>query len=181
MKRSEFFLTSPSQGIEGIVGISISNVKCVKEEFFYQHFPCLWLWYRSSVSSVIFFLTKLKSSEVLFPAFHFALPSPLAMTSFPPYFHWHAHFIVSVWNHFTHCFCFKSLWSNLCSNKLFTWTNLFSFYFHNIMVRTDLVTFKVASAIFRIAEEMHQVLAYFHNPVTFGGVHKELIEMSLFN
>ena len=49
------------------------------------------------------------------------------------------------------------------------------------MVRTDLVTFKVASAIFRIAEEMHQVLAYFHNPVTFGGVHKELIEMSLFN
>ena len=43
---------------------------------------------------------------------------------------------------------------------------LFPFYFSNIMLRTDLLTFGVTGTVFKIAGEMRQLLAYFDNPVT---------------
>ena len=39
-----------------------------------------------------------------------------------------------------------------------------SFYFSNITLRTDLLTFGVTGAVFKIAGEMCQLLAYFDNP-----------------
>ena len=41
---------------------------------------------------------------------------------------------------------------------------LFSFYFSNIMLPTDLLTFGVAAAVFRIACRMRRLSAYFDNP-----------------
>ena len=42
---------------------------------------------------------------------------------------------------------------------------LFPFYFSNITLRTDLLTFGVTSAVFKIPGKMHWLLAYFDNPV----------------
>ena len=42
---------------------------------------------------------------------------------------------------------------------------LFPFYFSNITLRTDLLTFGVTGAIFKIAGEMRRLPAYFDNPV----------------
>ena len=44
---------------------------------------------------------------------------------------------------------------------------LFPHYFSNITLRTDLQTFGVTGAVFKIAGEMHRLLAYFDN---LGGV-----------
>ena len=41
---------------------------------------------------------------------------------------------------------------------------LFPFYFSNITLRTDLLTFGVTSAVFKIAGEMRRLPAYFDNP-----------------
>ena len=41
---------------------------------------------------------------------------------------------------------------------------LFPFYFSNIMLSTDLPTFGVTGAVFKIAGEMCRLLAYFDNP-----------------
>ena len=41
---------------------------------------------------------------------------------------------------------------------------LFPFYFSNITLRIDLLTFGVSSTVFRIAGEMRQLPAYFDNP-----------------
>ena len=41
---------------------------------------------------------------------------------------------------------------------------LFPFYFSNITLRTDLLTFGVIGAVFKIADEMRQLPAYFDNP-----------------
>lgn len=70
-----------------------------------------------------------------------------------------------VWNRVTHCF-FKIPLIQFCvlENKLFTCTVLFLFYFYNIMLRPDLLTFRVAGAVFRIAGEMRLSPAYFDNP-----------------
>ena len=42
---------------------------------------------------------------------------------------------------------------------------LFPFYFSNITLRTDLLTFGVTGAVFKIAGEMRRLPAYFDNPV----------------
>ena len=42
---------------------------------------------------------------------------------------------------------------------------LFPFYFSNITLRTDLLTFRVTGAVFKIAGEMRRLPAYFDNPV----------------
>ena len=42
---------------------------------------------------------------------------------------------------------------------------LFQFYFSSIMLRTDLLTFGVIGAVFKIAGEMRRLPAYFDNPV----------------
>ena len=42
---------------------------------------------------------------------------------------------------------------------------LFPFYFSNITLRTDLLTFRVTGAVFKIASEMRWLPAYFDNPV----------------
>ena len=42
---------------------------------------------------------------------------------------------------------------------------LFPFYFSNITLRTDLLTFSATGAVFKIAGEMRRLLAYFDNPV----------------
>ena len=76
-----------------------------KERVFYQHSPCSSLLCRSSVSSVIFFLTIDRSNCLLE-----------------------------------------------------------QFYFHLIILRTDLLAFGVASTVFRIADELRRLLAYFDNP-----------------
>ena len=41
---------------------------------------------------------------------------------------------------------------------------LFPFYFSNITFRTDLLTFGVTGAVFKIAGEMRRLPAYFDNP-----------------
>ena len=41
---------------------------------------------------------------------------------------------------------------------------LFPFYFSNITLRTDLLTFGVTGAVFKIAGEMRWLPAYFDNP-----------------
>ena len=41
---------------------------------------------------------------------------------------------------------------------------LFPFYYSNIMLRTDLLTFGVTGAVFKIGGEMRRLLAYFDNP-----------------
>ena len=41
---------------------------------------------------------------------------------------------------------------------------LFPFYLSNITLRTDLLTFGVTGAVFKIAGEMRQLPAYFDNP-----------------
>ena len=41
---------------------------------------------------------------------------------------------------------------------------LFPFYFSNITLRTDLLTFGVTGAVFKIVGEMHRLPAYFVNP-----------------
>ena len=41
---------------------------------------------------------------------------------------------------------------------------LFPFYFSNITLRTDLLTFRVTSVVFKIAGEMHRLPAYFDHP-----------------
>ena len=41
---------------------------------------------------------------------------------------------------------------------------LFPFYFSNITLRTDLLTFRVTSAVIKIASEMRRLPAYFDNP-----------------
>ena len=41
---------------------------------------------------------------------------------------------------------------------------LFPFYFSNITLRTDLLTFGVTGAVFKIAGEMRRLPAYFDNP-----------------
>ena len=41
---------------------------------------------------------------------------------------------------------------------------LFPFYFSNVMLRTDLLTFRVTAAVFKIAGEMRRLPAYFDNP-----------------
>ena len=41
---------------------------------------------------------------------------------------------------------------------------LFPFYFFNITLRTDLLTFRVTGAVFKIAGEMRRLPAYFDNP-----------------
>ena len=43
---------------------------------------------------------------------------------------------------------------------------LFPYYFSNITLRTDLLTFGVTGAVFKIAGEMRQLLAYFDNPAS---------------
>ena len=43
---------------------------------------------------------------------------------------------------------------------------LFPFYFSNITLRTDLLTFGVTGAVFKIAGEMRRLLAYFDNPAS---------------
>ena len=47
---------------------------------------------------------------------------------------------------------------------------LFLFCFSNITLRTDLLTFAVTGAVFKIAGEMRRLPAYFDNPE--GTVHK---------
>ena len=49
---------------------------------------------------------------------------------------------------------------------------LFPFYFSNITLRTDLLTFGVTGAVFKIAGEMCQLPAYFDNPVIYRGCYK---------
>ena len=44
---------------------------------------------------------------------------------------------------------------------------LLSSYFSNIMLQTDLLTFRVAAAVFGIAGGMRQLLAYFDNPASY--------------
>ena len=44
-------------------------------------------------------------------------------------------------------------------------SRLFPFYFSNVTLRTDLLTFRVTGAVFKIASEMRQLPAYFDNPV----------------
>ena len=44
---------------------------------------------------------------------------------------------------------------------------LFPFYFSNITLRTDLLTFGVTGAVFKIAGEMRRLPAYFDNPGTY--------------
>ena len=44
---------------------------------------------------------------------------------------------------------------------------LFPFYFSNVMLRTDLLTFGVTGAVFKIASEMRRLPAYFDNPVEY--------------
>ena len=56
-------------------------------------------------------------------------------------------------------FCLTS-----ASIQLFTWTILYSFYFYNIMLRTDLLACGVAGVVFRVAGEMRRLPAYFDNP-----------------
>ena len=41
---------------------------------------------------------------------------------------------------------------------------LFPFYFSNITLRTDLLTFGVTGAVVKIAGEMHRLPPYFDNP-----------------
>ena len=41
---------------------------------------------------------------------------------------------------------------------------LFLFYFSDITLRTDLLTFRETGAVFKIAGEMHRLPAYFDNP-----------------
>ena len=41
---------------------------------------------------------------------------------------------------------------------------LFSFYFSSIILRSDLLTYGVAAAVFGIAGEMCRLQAYFDNP-----------------
>ena len=48
---------------------------------------------------------------------------------------------------------------------------LLSFYFSNIMLQTDLLTFGVATAVFGIAGGMRRLLAYFDNPVVYEWFH----------
>ena len=45
---------------------------------------------------------------------------------------------------------------------------LFPFYFSNITLRTDLLTFRVTGAVFKIAAEMHRLPACFDNPEAIG-------------
>ena len=45
---------------------------------------------------------------------------------------------------------------------------LFPFYFSNITLRTDLLTFGVTGTVFKIAGEMCQLPAYFDNPEHLG-------------
>ena len=45
---------------------------------------------------------------------------------------------------------------------------LFPFYFSNITLRTDLLTFGVTGAVFKIASEMCRLPAYFDNPGLYG-------------
>ena len=47
---------------------------------------------------------------------------------------------------------------------------LFRFYFSNITLRTDLLTFQVSGAIFKIAGEMRWLPAYFDNAASGGSV-----------
>ena len=42
---------------------------------------------------------------------------------------------------------------------------LLPFYFSNITLRTDLLTFRVTGAVFKIAGEMSWLPGYFDNPV----------------
>ena len=48
--------------------------------------------------------------------------------------------------------------------QIITWTILFPLYFSNITLRTDLLTFGVAGAVFGIVSEMCRLPAYFDNP-----------------
>ena len=41
---------------------------------------------------------------------------------------------------------------------------LFSYYFSNVMLQTDVLTFGVAATVFGRAGGMHQLPAYFDNP-----------------
>ena len=41
---------------------------------------------------------------------------------------------------------------------------LFAFYFSNITLGTDLLTFRLTGAVVKIASEMRRLLAYFDNP-----------------
>ena len=43
---------------------------------------------------------------------------------------------------------------------------LFLFYFSNITLRIDLLTFRVTDTVFKIASEMRQLPVYFDNPVS---------------
>ena len=46
---------------------------------------------------------------------------------------------------------------------------LFPFYFSNITLRTDVLKFGVTGTVFKIASLMHQLPAYFDNPVIYHG------------
>ena len=57
---------------------------------------------------------------------------------------------------------------------------LFPFYFSNITLRTDLLTFGVTGAGFKIAGEMRRLPAYFDNPVCLPSpslIHWKMFEM----
>ena len=54
--------------------------------------------------------------------------------------------------------CISSGWDNILRRRLFP------FYFSNITLRTDLLTFRVTGAVFKIASEKRQLPAYFDNP-----------------
>ena len=58
---------------------------------------------------------------------------------------------------------------------------LFPFYFCNIALKTDLLTFGVASVVFGIAGEMRRLPAYFDNPdhITFKNMVQNSLERSL--
>ena len=49
---------------------------------------------------------------------------------------------------------------------------LFPFYFSNMTLRTDVLKFRVTGAVFKIAGQMHQLLAYFDNPVISHGCYE---------
>ena len=76
---------------------------------------------------------------------------------------------------FPNCYKYFSLLSRVVSRFLSRrfhpksrW--LFPLYFSNITLRTDLLTFAVTGAVFKIAGEMCRLPAYFDNP----GCHTEM-------
>ena len=68
---------------------------------------------------------------------------------------------VDVVSHIQGCRAVSRFWSSRFHPKS-RW--LFPFCFSNIMPRTDLLTFGVTSAVFKIAGGMCQLPAYFDNP-----------------